>query len=199
MLSCVTAITPTRAHDMVNILHINPTIRLDIRYATDNNFTHKKVYRRAECYLRQATALKLDAVQRELQEKHRLGLKIFDGYRPQSVQFIFWELVPDERYVADPNKGSRHNRGAAVDVTLVDHAGNQLIMPTDFDDFTEKAHRDYMSLPAEAIKNRQILENVMVKHGFVGIQTEWWHFDDKDWQQYAVLDIPFEELATPKK
>jgi D-alanyl-D-alanine dipeptidase len=132
-------------------------------------------------------------VQAEL-EASGLRLKVFDCYRPLSVQRKLWELVPDERYVADPKKGSRHNRGAAVDLTLVTADGGEVAMPTAYDEFTEKAHRDYQALPASALRNRALLERVMVKHGFVGLPTEWWHFDDADWEKYPVLDVDFREL-----
>jgi zinc D-Ala-D-Ala dipeptidase len=194
ILICLPMISKAHKHDLVDITKINSSIRLDIRYATANNFTHKAVYTQAKCYLRKATAEKLSHVQQEL-EKQNLGLKVFDGYRPRSVQYIFWRLVPDERYVAHPQKGSRHNRGTAVDVTLVDKQGKELFMPTEFDDFTQKAHRNYTKLAPEQIKNRTLLEQVMTKHGFVGLSTEWWHFNDLSHPEAELLDISFEELA----
>jgi D-alanyl-D-alanine dipeptidase len=180
--------------DLVDVPKAIPGIVLDIRYATSNNFTKQVFYPEAKCYLRRASVAKLKAVQKELAAQG-LGLKIFDGYRPLSVQKKFWALVPDDRYVANPAKGSRHNRGAAVDLTIIKKDGTELLMPTSYDDFTEKAHRDYKDLPTEAIKNRQLLEDVMTKHGFVGIATEWWHFDDVDWKNYDILDIDFHKLA----
>jgi D-alanyl-D-alanine dipeptidase len=176
------------ADDLVDITTINPNIRLDIRYATTNNFTHQKVYPSACCYVRKAVAERLDRVQKEL-ESLGYGLLIWDGYRPLSVQRIFWNLVPDERYVMPPEKGSRHNRGAAVDVTLVKLDGTPIQMPTDFDDFSEKAHCNYMDLPQEVINNRQLLTSVMYKYGFTGVDCEWWHFDDTQWQKYPIEDI----------
>lgn len=182
------------AAQLADIRQASPHIRLDIRYATENNFTRHKVYGEAVCLLRPGVARRLDAVQRDL-ETRGLGLKVYDCYRPLSVQKKFWELVPDERYVANPAQGSRHNRGAAVDLTLVDRHGRELPMPTPYDDFTEKAHRDYMNLPAEAIRNRRILQEAMQRHGFLPLPTEWWHFDAPDWQSYPVLDIPFSQAA----
>src|SRR5579885_233016 len=130
--------------DLVNVATEIPTIHLDIKYATTDNFTGKKVYPVAKCYLRRSVVEKLKKVQEELLVMG-LSLKIWDGYRPLSVQEIFWNLVPDERYVANPKKGSRHNRGAAVDLTIVyADSGKELLMPTAIDDFTEKAHADYM-------------------------------------------------------
>lgn len=176
------------AHDLVDITTVNPHIRLDIRYATTNNFTHKKVYARAQCYVRKSVAEKLNKVQQEL-EALGYGLLIWDGYRPLSVQAIFWNLVPDEQYVMPPAKGSRHNRGAAVDATLVKLDGTPVQMPTDFDDFSEKAHRNYMDLPQEVINNRQLLAQVMYRNGFTGVDCEWWHFDDADWRSYPIEDV----------
>ena len=180
------------SHDLVDILTINPTIQLDIRYATTNNFTGKAVYPVSKCFLRKAVAQKIDSIQKELAHKG-LGLKIFDGYRPLSVQRKFWEIFPDERYVANPKNGSRHNRGSAIDVTLVDLAtGQELEMPSGFDDFTAKAHRDYNNMSENSKKNCQLLESYMIKYGFIPWPLEWWHFDDPDWPNYPILDIPLE-------
>jgi D-alanyl-D-alanine dipeptidase len=185
----IAALALLAAAELVPIESVAPRVQLDIRYATTNNFTHHQVYDRAACWLRPATAAKLAAAEREFE---RLGyrLKVYDCYRPLSVQKRFWALVPDERYVANPAKGSRHNRGAAVDLTLVKADGREVEMPTGFDDFTERAHRNYQQLPEAARRNRALLERVMQKHGFVGMPTEWWHFDDADWQRYPVMDTP---------
>jgi zinc D-Ala-D-Ala dipeptidase len=183
----------SRPFALVDIQSVDPGIRLDIRYATENNFTHQKVYDEAACFLRAEAAQNLSKVQEDL-EKQGLGLKVFDCYRPLSVQRKFWALVPDERYVANPGKGSRHNRGAAVDLTLVREDGTELPMPTAYDDFTERAHRDYIKLPQEAIKDRELLEWIMARHGFVPLPTEWWHFDFAGWEKYPVLDVPFSGL-----
>jgi D-alanyl-D-alanine dipeptidase len=155
------------------------------------------VYGRAACYLRPTVAAALARVQQDLRRRG-LGLKVFDCYRPLSVQRRFWELVPDERYVANPAKGSRHNRGAAVDLTLVDRQGRELKMPTGFDDFSPRAHRDYRDLPKAVIRNRDTLERAMRRRGFVGLPTEWWHFDFQGWERFEVLDLPFEELSPPR-
>lgn len=178
---------------LVEIQQVSPGIRLDIRYATPNNFTGRAVYQEARCFLRPETARKLADVQKDL-ERSGLGLKVYDCYRPLSIQRRFWELVPDERYVANPAKGSRHNRGAAVDLTLVDARGKELPMPTPYDDFTKRAHRDFCDLPPEALRNRETLERVMVKHGFIPLPTEWWHFDDTAWEKYGILDLDFTSL-----
>ena len=167
---------------------VNANIRLDIRYATANNFLKRKLYSTAKCALRSSVAQKLALVQTDL-EKIGLGLKVYDCYRPLSVTKQMWEFLPDPNYVANPARGSRHNRGAAVDLTLVDRTGKELEMPTPFDDFTTKAHRDYAGGSAQSRKNRQLLEDAMKKQGFIGITTEWWHFDSEDWQKFAILDV----------
>jgi D-alanyl-D-alanine dipeptidase len=179
--------------DLVNVWKLDTTITLDIRYATTNNFTGKQVYDEAKFFLRNEPAMKILEVQKELKALG-LGLKIFDGYRPLSVQKKFWQIMPDERYVADPKKGSRHNRGAAVDLTLVDKNGNEIPMPTPYDDFTEKASRDYMDLSPQIIINRKFLEDLLAKYGFIGLPTGWWHFDYNGWEKYDVLDVEFKTL-----
>jgi D-alanyl-D-alanine dipeptidase len=177
--------------ELVNVHSIDSTIVLDLRYATENNFTHHKLYPVARCLLRREPAESLSAVQKELRTCG-LGLKIFDGYRPLSIQKKLWEAVPDDRYVANPAKGSRHNRGAAVDLTLVDSLGNELAMPTPFDNFTERAHCNYKKLPRKILKNRTLLQQVMERHGFWRMETEWWHFDFHDWGRFPILDLPLE-------
>jgi D-alanyl-D-alanine dipeptidase len=179
---------------LVDATSAAPGIRLDVRYATANNFTRTRLYDAAACYLREPAARALAAVQRDL-ARQGLGLKVYDCYRPLSVQRKLWALVPDERYVANPAKGSRHNRGAAVDVTLVDGRGRELAMPTPYDDFSEHAHRDYMRLPSNVLRNRALLEQVMKRHGFEGLATEWWHFDFRGWEAYTVEDRSFNELG----
>lgn len=173
---------------LIELIKISPKIRLDIRYATPNNFTGKAVYQSARCFLLRKTAERLDRVQKNL-EKMNLGLKVFDGFRPVSVQKIFWSLVPDPRFVADPKEGSRHNRGASVDLTLVDRNGRELLMPTEFDDFTEKASHLFQGGPPEALKNRELLKNAMETEGFVPYAHEWWHYDDPDWEKHPLLDV----------
>lgn len=173
-----------------------PGVILDIRYATPNNFTGKTVYPAARCFLRKDVAERLMRVEKAL-AKEGLGVKIFDCYRPISVQKKFWDLVPDERYVAKPVmkdgkwvEGSRHNRGAAVDITLVDAKGQELPMPTPFDDFTEKASRAYTGGDPAARANAKKLEAAMAAEGFEPLPTEWWHFDGPGWQSYELLDMP---------
>lgn len=179
--------------ELVDIQSVHPGIRIEVLYATKNNFTKQAVYNVPKCYLRRFAAERLAAVQKDL-EAMGLGLKVWDAYRPLSVQKKFWELVPDERYVASPVKGSRHNRGAAVDLTLVDRNGVELEMPTKFDDFTEAAAADAPCSP-RAAENRQLLRRVMRKHEFQVLPTEWWHFDAIGWEKYGVMDVPFEKIG----
>jgi D-alanyl-D-alanine dipeptidase len=181
---------------LVDVRHYAPKAILDIRYATPNNFTHERVYDVAACFLREATAERLSSVERNLLKKG-LTLRIFDCYRPLSVQQKFWALVPDDRYVADPSKGSRHNRGAAVDLTIANlETGKDLDMGTGFDDFSDKAHRNYSDLPPTVLANRLLLEQFMAEQGFSGLPTEWWHFDDKRWSEYPISDMPIPKAGS---
>jgi len=182
-----------KVDDLVDIKEINPRIIVDIKYATEDNFTKKKLYESNKCFLRRSTAFKLDTVQRKL-EGMNLGLKVWDCYRPFAVQQILWSILPDERYVANPQKGSRHNRASAVDVTLVDLRGNELQMPTGFDDFSSRAHRHYEDIPEGVIRNRTLLEGVMKRAGFIPLPEEWWHYDDEKWMEFDIIDVPFEKL-----
>jgi len=179
---------------LIDIQKVNPNIRIDIRYATENNFMKEKLYPEARCLVRKEIAEKLSRIQQRLETKG-LGLKIFDGYRPLSVQKKMWARVPVEGYVANPAKGSNHNRGMAVDVTLVDTHGKELAMPSAYDEFSERSHRDYEGGTPEETRRRELLEEEMTKEGFVGISTEWWHFDGPDAKKYPVLDLPFESVA----
>jgi D-alanyl-D-alanine dipeptidase len=189
-----TAIAPNLdGNQMVEIHKLNSKIRLDIRYATTNNFTHHQLYVQARCVLRASVAQQLAQVQIKL-EQQGLGLKVYDCYRPLSVQKQMWAIVPDSRYVANPAVGSRHNRGSAVDVTLVDRNGNELEMPSGFDDFSDRAHLDYMGASLRAQQNRQHLRTVMEQQGFVALSTEWWHFDAQDWQRFPLVNIPFQSI-----
>lgn len=178
---------------LVDLHVLNAGVRLDMRYATANNFMQRPLYKQSRCLLRAITAEQLSQVQSDL-EAEGLGLKVYDCYRPLSVQKQMWKLVPDDRFVANPATGSRHNRGSAVDVTLVDQLGNELTMPTAFDDFTDRAAIDYDGATPLAKQNRQRLKEAMVKRGFAPLQTEWWHFDAANWTQFPVLDVPLEAV-----
>lgn len=179
---------------LVDIQKVIPGIHVEIRYKTADNFTKEILYPAdARCLLRKEAAAALARVQ-EFLAKQGLGLKIFDAYRPLSVQKKMWAVYPVEGYVANPAKGSNHNRGAAVDLTLVDATGRELPMPSAYDEFTERAHRDYAGGTAEERQNRQTLQSAMEKEGFHGISTEWWHFDWKDAKNFQVLDLSFSSV-----
>lgn len=179
---------------LVDIKSINPNIVSDIRYATTNNFLEQKLYPVAKCALRKEVAEKLSKVQKDLEEIG-LGLKVFDCYRPLSVTKKMWEVLPDSRYVANPAKGSRHNRGAAVDVSLVDlKTGIELEMPTAYDDFSQKAWRNYDGNELQVQKNSDLLASMMKKNGFEPLITEWWHFDFEGWEKFSILDVSLDEI-----
>ncbi len=185
----------TIEHNFVNIGMVYPALLQEVRYATTYNFTNKTLYPFPAVFVHREVAAALQKVQMELMDQG-LGLKIYDGYRPISVQAKMWELVPDERYVSDPNKSKgKHTRGTAVDVTLVDRFGNELKMPTGYDDFTEKAHRFSRNWSKEERQNSEKLEAIMVKHGFEAFPYEWWHFDFTGWEKYPPMNISFEDLG----
>lgn len=181
---------------LVEVTGLDPTIRLEMRYATTNNFTGRAVYPSGRCFLRREAATRLVAVQADLRALG-LGLVLYDCYRPFSVQKTFWELTPDRGYVGRPVErdgkpvsGSKHNRGMAVDAGLVDASGAALPMPTDFDDFSPRAARSFQGGAPQAQANSRLLAEVMARHGFRPISTEWWHFDADGWRQCPLLDLP---------
>ncbi len=181
-------------NELVDLEYFVPGIILDIRYATTNNFTNQQVYKKAKAYARWPVAQSLKFVQEELL-KRNLALKIFDAYRPYSATVLFYEIYKDTTYVASPWSGSRHNRGAAVDVSIVDlETGEEIQMPTGFDSFEETAHSDFMDLPENVLENRELLITVMQKHGFRVYHSEWWHYDFMGWEGFPLMDLTFEEL-----
>ena len=179
---------------MVDLAQAVPGIALDLRYATPNNFMHQTLYPVARAFLRAPAARALADVEKELAAEG-LGVKIFDAYRPYRVTVKMWEPIRNPDFVADPAKGSRHNRGAAVDLTLIDlKSGRELPMPTGFDDFTPRAHQNFSDLPPDVIANRAKLRDVMTRHGFEPLPTEWWHFDYHGWERFEVMDVRIEAL-----
>lgn len=164
-----------RDADFADLTKLDPGIRLEIRYATDNNFTQSKIYDCPACLLRPEAARAIVRAQQLLQRKG-MGLKMFDCYRPRPYQQRLWNKVPNPDYVTPPSKGSMHSRGAAVDLTIVDKSGNELDMGTPYDFFGPEAHTDNMKLPARVLANRRLLRETMEAVGFQGIRTEWWHF-----------------------
>jgi zinc D-Ala-D-Ala dipeptidase len=175
---------------LVLLKSLDSSIITDVKYATEFNFTKKVLYPSAKIYLRHDAAVQLVKVNDFLKRTFNYRLKVFDGYRPLSVQKIMWKVMPDEKFVANPAKGSRHNRGCAVDVTLVDANGIELEMGTPYDDFTEKAAPEYPDISDRAKSNRKILNLAMMQFGFIRLETEWWHFDYTGWEKYSILDEP---------
>jgi D-alanyl-D-alanine dipeptidase len=180
------------ADSLVWLRDIDSTILTDVRYATANNFTGKVLYKSDKIYLRKVVAESLSVAHKYLMRNYALRIKVFDGYRPHSIQKLMWEVMPDERYVANPAKGSRHNRGAAVDLTLVDVTGKEIDMGTPYDDFSEKSHIDYKQFSTNVLTYREILRSTMKKFGFEAMSYEWWHFDFKGWNNFPIIDIEIE-------
>jgi D-alanyl-D-alanine dipeptidase len=210
--ACATPIAPNRYGLRVvpdratyeRIAHNDPSKRLvdvsslgiplDIRYATANNFMKQPLYPVAKAYLRAPAAQALADIQRELAPRG-LGLKVYDAYRPYRVTEAMWEPIKNPDFVADPAKGSRHNRGAAVDLTLVNLSdGSEVPMPTGYDDFTERAAHAFNDLPADVLASRALLREVMTKHGFEPLPSEWWHYDFKGWDGFELMDVPLTDL-----
>jgi len=185
-----------RSPDLVEIIKVDSTIRLDIRYATENNFMKRRMYSHGLAFLQRPAAEALARVQRKLRTSG-FGLLIFDGYRPWSVTKQFWDGTPPEKrmFVADPEKGSKHNRGCAVDLSLYDlRTGKEVEMPSRYDDFSEKASPTYKGGTEAQRESRSLLRDVMESEGFTVNPGEWWHFDFDGWEQYDVLDLSFEEI-----
>lgn len=172
-----------------------PEAIIDLKYAGIDNFMHTKLYPAVTTtYLRLAASDALFSVMAELRTKH-MTIKIWDAYRPYSVTEKMWEPVKDDRYAADPKFGSGHNRGIAVDLTIVDLITNkELDMGTGFDNFSDTAHQNYKNLPENVLQNRALLRSLMEKHGFKALETEWWHYYLPDTSKYELLDLSFDEL-----
>ncbi len=172
-----------------------PNVVFELRYAAENNFLHQAVYpTSAVAYLRKIAADSLFEVQNDLQQLE-MGLKIFDAYRPYHVTEKMWELVPDSRYAADPKKGSGHNRGIAVDCSIILLSSKlELNMGTGFDNFTDSAHHSFTQLPAAVLQNRNLLRTIMEKHGFIALETEWWHYYLPMASKYELMDLSFSQI-----
>ena len=178
---------PPAGCDLVDLAVVDPTLVIDNRYATTDNVTGMRLYPAPTVYLERSAAERLARVQARLRDRG-LGLKVFDGYRPHAVQKALWKVKPDPRYVADPAKGSRHNRGSAVDVTLVDAGGRERPMPSAFDEFGERSHLDFTDSDDDRLANRETLQKAMRAEGFLPLATEWWHFDAPGWRAFPVMD-----------
>lgn len=180
--------------EMVEIKSSIPSVDYDLRYATKGNFTREKLYKHSDkTFLRLPAA---EALRKAADEFAKEGytIKIWDAYRPYYATKKMWDLIHDDRYVADPSKGSGHNRGLAIDLTLMKD-GRDVNMGTGFDNFTDSAHRDFKNLPEIVLKNRLLLQTTMEKYGFKGLPTEWWHFAFPNDGRYDVLDLDFKKLA----
>jgi len=190
-----------READLLELVKLDKTVKLDIRYARTDNFVGRVVYPEARAFLQRPAAEAVVRVHKSLKKKG-LGIVVFDGYRPWSITKLFWEVTPEEKrkYVANPRTGSKHNRGCAVDLSIYDlKTGKLLPMPSDFDEFTERASPDYRGGTAEETENRDLLRKLMEAEGFTVNPNEWWHFDYKDWQSYAIYDISFDDAGSLDK
>ena len=182
--------------DLVDLAKLDPRIKLDIRYATSDDFLSTPVYTSARAFLQRPAAEALLHAHREL-VKQGYGLLIFDAYRPWYVTKIFWDATPSEKhqFVADPAKGSRHNRGCAVDLTLYDlRTGREVPMTGMYDEMSERSYPDYAGGTRDQREHRQALRTAMEAQGFTVFDTEWLHFDYRDWPRYAIQNVPFEEI-----
>lgn len=182
-----------RKPDLVELIKLDRTIKLDIRYATSNNFLGRPVYKEARAFLQRPAAEALVRVNKALRIKG-YGLIIHDGYRPWSVTKIFWDATPADKkeFVADPSQGSRHNRGCAVDLSLFDlKTGKVVVMPSGYDEMTERSHINYTGGTDEQRRLRDILRAAMEAEGFAVYEPEWWHYDYKDWKEYPILNLEF--------
>jgi zinc D-Ala-D-Ala dipeptidase len=183
---------------LVELVKLDPSIKLDLRYATANNFTGRVLYDQARAFMVGEAADALLRAHARAREDG-FGFTIFDAYRPWRVTKKLWDATPPgpkKNYVANPKKGSRHNRGCAVDMSMHDMKTGQLVeMPSGFDDFSMKAERDYSDDTPAAAANAKRLESYMYGEGFIGMSNEWWHFDYKNWEQHPVMDIPFDKVT----
>jgi len=189
---------PFRQPDLVELVKLDPTIKLDIRYAPKNNFLGKAVYKQARAFLQRPAAEALVRVNQSLRGQG-YGLVVFDGYRPWSVTKVFWDVTPEDKkiFVADPSKGSRHNRGCAVDLSLFNlETGAEVKMPSEYDEMTERAHINYECATPEAKRLRELLRTSMAAEGFAVYEPEWWHYDYKDWKEYPIMNIKFSEIKS---
>lgn len=187
---------PHRPPELVELVRLEPTIRLDIRYATANNFVKRAVYKEARAFLQRPAAEALRKAHLALRGQG-FGLLIFDGYRPWSVTRLFWDLTPPAQraFVANPQKGSKHNRGCAVDLTLYElSSGRTVQMPSEYDEPSERSSPDYRGGDAESRARRDLLRKAMEDVGFVVEPNEWWHYNFRACPRYPILDVPFESM-----
>ena len=186
---------PAPRPDLVDLARFDARLVLDIRYAGANNFTGRPVYPVAAAWLQRQVAMSLVRAHDRIRAQG-LGLVVLDAYRPWHVTRDFWTAYPEYRaFIADPAVGSVHNRGCAVDVSLVDGLGREMPMPSDYDEFGTRAYPDYTGGDAGGRANRELLRTAMEAEGFAVHPREWWHFDHESWRRYPLLDIAFRDLA----
>lgn len=182
--------------DLVELIMLDSTFKLDIRYATNNNIVGEPVYSEARAFLQRPAALALVEVNNEF-KSIGYGLVIYDGYRPWSVTKKFWDMTPEEnkKFVANPKDGSMHNRGCAIDVSLYEiSSGKEVDMPGEYDEMSERSYTNFKGGSDEQRKMRDLLRNKMEAHGFTVYEYEWWHFNYKDWKKYRIQNIQFSEI-----
>jgi D-alanyl-D-alanine dipeptidase len=186
-----------RQPDLVELVLLDPTLKLDIRYAGSNNFLGRPVYNQARAFLQRPAAEALIRVNAAVRGQG-FGLVVFDGYRPWTVTKVFWDATPEDKkqFVADPREGSKHNRGCAVDLSLFElSTGNEVAMPGEYDEMSERSHINYAGGPEEARRRRELLRQAMEAEGFEPYEPEWWHYNYREWKEYPILDIPFEAIG----
>jgi CubicO group peptidase (beta-lactamase class C family)/D-alanyl-D-alanine dipeptidase len=186
-----------RKPDLVELTKLDPTIKLDIRYATTNNFLGTVFYSEPRAFMQRPAAEALVRANRKLKEQG-YGLLVHDAYRPWYVTKVFWDATPDDKkiFVADPSKGSRHNRGAAVDLTLYDlQTGKPVEMASTYDETTDRAYPDYPGGTSLQRWHRKLLRDTMETEGFTVYEAEWWHFDYEDWRKYPITNVPFDRIG----
>ena len=199
-VSTISALKETIKKDpyknLMDLKKLIPDLLVSMPYATTNNFTKVNLYKNSFACLRQEPALALKKIQEELNKKD-LALKLYDAFRPFSITCKMWRLVPDRHYAANPRNGSNHNRGVAVDLTIIDlKTGKELNMGTLFDNFTDSAHHDFYNLPPEVIANRRLLKTIMRKYGFNIVPTEWWHYQWVNRAGYEIIDLDFDDIKS---
>lgn len=185
-----------RKSELIELIKLDPTIRLDVRYAKSNNFVGRPLYKEERAFLQRPAAEALVKAHRSLKQ-YGYGLLIFDGYRPWRVTKLFWDVTPAalKKFVANPANGSRHNRGCAVDLSLFDlKTGKEISMPSEYDEMTDRAYPTYTGGTDEQRRMRDLLKQEMEKQGFTVFSIEWWHFDYNNWREYPILDIDFSEI-----
>jgi D-alanyl-D-alanine dipeptidase len=187
---------PFRQPELRELVKLDPTIKLDIRYATRNNFLGRPVYKEARAFLQKPAAEALVRAHQRLRPQG-YGIVVFDGYRPWSVTKIFWDVTPQDKkiFVADPSQGSRHNRGCAVDLSMYELSTGKIVqMPSEYDEMTERAHINYGCATPETKHLREMLRSAMEAEGFAVYEPEWWHYDYKDWKEYPIVNVPFSKI-----